>query len=172
MIAKDEDSRSGIDSKDAEPKAQEENINPLTGKEYPEGWHHEGENMKEGKAKKRHKKVDSDDSNDSDSGSDDSSDDSSDVDSQSDTKTIATDDFITKETKSTEPWKATEQQLFERSQIEAKMTRQELASYAVEWVQYLDPLTENEYYVNKHTNELSHVVPGTNLHTRWIFSVT
>ena len=43
----------------------------------------------------------------------------------------------------------------------ATLSRQKLASYADEWIQYIDPLTDNEYYINKNTNELSHVVPAS-----------
>ena len=114
----------------------------------PEGWYHESSDQVLSRS--------------SDDESDESGDEVHDED-KSDSISINTQDFLDnpRSDEKGEPWKASEEQLFERSQKEATMSRQELASYADEWIQYIDPLTDNEYYINKITNELSHVVPAS-----------
>jgi hypothetical protein len=57
------------------------------------------------------------------------------------------------------PWYANAEQERARKERETKMTPQELAAEAEDWKECIDPMTENVYWLNVHTNEMLTGVP-------------
>ena len=62
--------------------------------------------------------------------------------------------------KADKPWYANAEQEAERKDRESKLTPQELAAEAEDWKECIDPMTENTYWLNIHTNEMVTSLPA------------